>query len=49
MIFSDSTPSMCALEYLTTPSLATSSALVSSTAMIEFAAMPGAIGSAANV
>lgn len=46
---SDSTPSMCALAYVTTPSLLVAAGPLPSTAMIEFAFTPGAIGIGASV
>ena len=45
---SDSTPSRCALWYVTTPSVAFPPAPAPVTGMIEWAAMPGAIGVAAR-
>ena len=46
-MYSDSTPSRCALWYLTTPSSPSSIGPLPATAMIEFAWMPGATGVAA--
>jgi hypothetical protein len=46
-MYSESTPSRCALEYSTTPSLPLSTGPSPLTAMIECAWTPGAIGVAA--
>src|SRR5215467_13327044 len=48
-IFSDATPSRCALRYDTTPSLPSSGGPSPWTAMIEWAVTPGATGSDASV